>query len=109
MPQLSCWNVISWNIRGLNSEKKQLALNNAIKTSGCAVVCLRETKMSEVSFPFIKTCCPRQFDRFAFVPSRGSSGGLLMIWKSAVFSGTIVSSDHFALVVNFVSMQSSHT
>ena len=109
MPQLSCWNVLSWNIRGLNSEKKQLALNNAIKTSGCAVVCLRETKMSEVSFPFIKTCCPRQFDRFAFVPSRGSSGGLLMIWKSAVFSGTIVSSDHFALVVNFVSMQSSHT
>ena len=99
--------MLSWNIRGLNSEKKQLALNNAISTSGCAIVCLQETKMPEVTFAFIKTCCPRQFDRFAFVPSRGASGGLLTIWKSSVFSGTVISSDLFALAIDFVSTQSS--
>ena len=94
---------------GLNSEKKQLALSNAINTSGCAVVCLQETKMPEVSFAFLKTCLPRQFDRFAFVPSLGSSGGILTVWESALFMGMVVFSSIFALVVSFVSTQSSQT
>ena len=107
MPLLVNWNVLCWNVRGLNSGDKQLALSNAISSSGCAVVCLQETKMPEVSFAFLKTCFPKQFDRFAFVPSRGSSGGILTVWKSALFTGTIMFSDVFALVVSFVSTQSS--
>ena len=74
--------MLSWNIRGLNSKKKRLALNNAISSSGFAILCLQETKMPEVTFAFIKTCCPRQFDRFAFVPSRGASGGYLQSGKA---------------------------
>ena len=65
--------------------------------------------MPEVSFAFLKTCFPKQFDRFAFVPSHGSSGGILTVWKSTLFAGTVMFSDVFALVVNFVSTQSSQT
>ena len=109
MPPLRCWNVLSWNVKDLNSEKKQLALNNAIISSGCAVVYLQETKMPDVSFAFIKTCFPKQFNRFAFVHSRGASGGLLTVWKSALFTDTIVFADVFVLTINFVSTQSSQS
>ena len=44
MPLLVSWNVLCWNVRGLNSDGKQLALSNAIVSSGRAVVCLQETK-----------------------------------------------------------------
>src|SRR4051812_19526248 len=109
MALLRSGNVLSWNIRGLNSEPKQLALRNAIVTSGCAIVCLQETKKTSFDLAFIKTCCPRQFDCFAFVPSRGASGGTVTIWKSSMFTGAVLFSDHFALVTQFISTQSQQS
>ena len=44
MSPLANWNLLCWNVRGLNSDDKQLALSNAIRSSGCSVVCLQETK-----------------------------------------------------------------
>ena len=104
MPSLRCWNVLSWNIRGLSFEKKRLALNNAILSSGCAVVCLQETKLSDVTPAFVKTCCPRQFDQFAFVPSNGASGGIATIWNSSIFTGSVIASEDFALVIKYKAM-----
>ena len=102
------WNILCWNVRGLNSDAKQLALTNAISSSGCAVICLQETKMASFDNAFIKSCCPRRYDKFAFVPSRGASGGLVTIWNSSIFHADIVSSDDFAQVINLKSMQSAH-
>ena len=65
------WNVLCWNIRGLNSGDKQLDLSNAINASGCSVLCLQETKKPMIDHAFIKSCCPRRFDQFSFVPSNG--------------------------------------
>ena len=101
--------MLCWNIRGINSDDKQLALNNAIRTSGCSVVCIQETKKTSFELSFIKSCCPRQFDQFAYVPSQGASGGLITIWKSSMFTGDVVFSSDFELVVNFTSTLSSHT
>ena len=58
------WNVLCWNVRGLNFEPKQLALFNAITASGCAVICLQETKKQSFDNNFIKSCCPQCFDKF---------------------------------------------
>ena len=68
--------MLCWNIRGLNAKTKQLALMNAIKLSGCAIVCLQETKKSHFDMAFIKSCCPKDFDEFVYVPSNGASGVL---------------------------------
>jgi exonuclease III len=97
--------VLCWNIRGLNAKTKQLALLNAIKLSGCAIVCLQETKKSHFDLAFIKSCCPNDFDEFVYVPSNGASGGLIIIWKSSVFSGMIMHCEPFALSVYFTSKQ----
>ena len=102
------WNVLCWNVRGLNSEAKQLALSNAINSCGCAVICLQETKKPSFDHTFIKSCCPKCFDQFDFVPSRGASGGLAMIWNSAIFTATTIAHEDFALVTWFQSTQSAH-
>ena len=101
MPLLVSWNVLCWNVRGLNSEANQLALSNAINSSGCAVICLQETKKSSFDNAFIKSCCPQQFDKYDFIPSRGASGGIATIWNSVVFTATIVASEEFGLLLAF--------
>jgi hypothetical protein len=54
------------------------------------VVCLQETKKCHFDIEFIKSCCPRRFDDFVYIPSTGASGGLIIIWDSSVFSGMIM-------------------
>ena len=38
------WNVLCWNVRGLNSEARQRDLRAKIEESRCSVLCLQETK-----------------------------------------------------------------
>ena len=100
------WKVLCWNIRGLNADDKQLALYNKIVESGCALACIQETKKESFDRNFIKKCCPRQFDNFAFSPSVGASGGILVVWKSSVFYGILVDVQRFGLIISFKSAQS---
>ena len=72
MSLLKQWVILCWNIRGINAREKQLALMNAIKVSGCSVICLQETKKEDFDLQFIKSCCPTKFDEFVFVPSVGA-------------------------------------
>lgn len=101
------WRVLCWNIGGINSEQKQLALRNAISSSGCSVVCLQETKRVMFDKAFVKLLCPRNFDQFVFMPSASASGGLITIWDSSVFAGTTMFIKSFAVGVNFTSLQTA--
>ena len=101
------WNVLSWNIRGINSDAKLLAIRNAIDTSGCSVLCIQETKRESFDLAFIKTFCPKRFDKFVFAPSVGASGGIIVIWNSTVFMGTSWFVDSFAIGISFVATQSN--
>lgn len=101
------WKVLCWNIRGINSEAKQLALRNAIKSSGCSVVCIQETKRSDFDLAFIKSFRPNFFDKFVFFPSHGLSSGIITIWNSVVFTGTTLFTESFAIGVQFTSLHSA--
>ena len=81
--QLKAWKVLCWNVRGINSDKKVLALRNAISYSGCSVICLQETKRATFDLAFVKLFCPKKIDKFDFVPSQGASGGLIVLWDSS--------------------------
>ena len=78
-------NILCWNIRGLNAINKHDAVRNKIEESGCAIVCLQETKIQNLDIPFIRKFSPRRFDKFDFVPSVGASGGILVFWNSTSF------------------------
>jgi len=109
MHPLKKWFILCWNIRGLNARHKQLALRSAISSSGCSVVCLQESKKELFDDAFIKECCPPGFDEYVNVPSNGASGGLIIIWKSAVFSGLVMHCTSFAISVHFTSKQSAQS
>lgn len=84
------WKVLCWNVRGLNSETRQRSVTEKITKSQCAVACLQETKLSDCPRSLIKSICPVGFDQFIESPSRGASGGILTVWRSDVFTGTLI-------------------
>ena len=55
----------------------------------------------------IKSFCPKRFDSFAFSPSLGASGGILVVWNSSIFDGTLLQVQQFAVVIEFVSRQNN--
>jgi exonuclease III len=104
---LKKWIVLCWNIRGLNGKSKQLALMNAINISGCSVICLQETKKMAFDLAFVRSCCPKRFDDFLYIPSNGAFSGLIIIWDSSIFTGLIMHCEKFAISVHFTSVHSS--
>jgi hypothetical protein len=69
------WKILSWNVRGMNDNKKWPSIRNVIEESSC------------VAFCFLKNVCPQWFNHFAFFPSDGASGGLLTVWNGSQFLG----------------------
>jgi exonuclease III len=100
------WKVLCWNIRGLNATDKELALYNKITETGCVVACVQETKKENFDRSFIKNCCPKQFDTFTYSPSVGASGGILVVWKSSIFKGTLVEAHKIGLIIESESVHS---
>ena len=75
------WRVLCWNVRGLNSEDRQRDVRAKIEESKCSIICLQETKVEHFDLRSIRAFFLRRFDRFAFSPSVGASGGILVIWN----------------------------
>jgi len=103
------WKIISWNIWGINSEKKWNSLRDRVSESNCDVICLQETKQSMFDSAFIRIICPACFDWFEFLPSNGASGGSIIIWKSAMFSGNLIFQNEYVLSVLFSSKHNNAT
>ena len=101
------WNVLCWDMRGLNSEARQRDLRAKIEESRCSVLCLQETKCENFDIRMIRSFCPRRFDQFAFSPSVGASGGILVIWNSSIFHDQLIDIQRFGVVVSFQSLQNS--
>lgn len=99
--------MLCWNVRGLNSEARKLAVRAKIEESQCAVICLQETKCDFFDQRLIRKFYPRHFDNFVYSPSVGASEGILVLWNSAIFSGTLVETQRFGIVVNFTSAHNS--
>jgi exonuclease III len=97
------WMVLDWNVRGLNDKHKRLAVYNKIDESNCAIICLQETKCENFDHTFIKSLCPKRFDRFAFSLSIGASGGIIVLWNSVIFNGTVLKIHRSAIRIQFSS------
>jgi exonuclease III len=103
------WQILCWNIRGLNGRDKWDAVRTKIDESACAVLCLQETKRAHFDKAFIRNFAPRRFDSFDYIPSEGASGGLLLLWNSSIFSATIIDKHCFAITATFCSVHNSNT
>jgi exonuclease III len=97
------WKVLCWNVRGLNAKEKWEAIRDKITESGCDVICLQETKRQSFDVQFLKKFYPASFVTFEFLPSVGASGGIITIWKSSLFSGSLAFSNEYAISIEFLS------
>lgn len=97
------WNILCWNVRGLNYDKKWNSIREKIVESRCDVIYLQETKRESFDMQFIRNFCPPSFDSLAFLPSAGASGGVVTIWKSQLFQGHLIFSNEFGISVEFTS------
>jgi mannosylglycoprotein endo-beta-mannosidase len=91
------WNVLCWNIRGLNDKDKWDSIRNKIEESFANIFCLQETKREDIDLQFIHNFTPKRFDNFDFCPSVGASGGILVCLASNHFSGSTVEKHPFAI------------
>jgi len=73
------WNVLSWNVRGINARWKWDVVRDKIVQSSYDIVHLQETKREAFDRPLVNNFCPSAFDTFEFIPSVGASGGILVI------------------------------
>ena len=94
--------ILFWNVRGINSQKKWDALREKISESACQVLCIQETKREMFDNIYIKKFFPRYLDKFAFSPSVGTSGGLLTVWNSSLFDGSVVQTNAYAVTVKLL-------
>jgi exonuclease III len=85
------WNILNWNVRGLNSTGKYNAIREKIEESSCSIICIQETKRATFD-SFVRKMAPKRFNKFAYVPSQGASRGIFMGWSGLMFSGQVTHS-----------------
>jgi hypothetical protein len=73
------WHILCWNVRGINSRDKWVAIRSKIQESNCDIICLQETKRENFDQSYLRNFCSPQYDRFEFNPSVGASGGTIII------------------------------
>jgi len=94
-------NILCWNVRGLNSRARQDSVRTLINSMKVDVVCLQETKMSQISHGSILTSLGSDFSYFVELPSVGASGGILVAWRHALGPATATRVDNFSVSVQF--------
>jgi exonuclease III len=82
------WQVVCWNVRGINDPAKCPAIRFKIEESNASNICLQETKKSSFASGFTK--CIWRSAVYSFIPFDGASGGLLFLWVSSMFTGPVL-------------------
>jgi hypothetical protein len=51
------WNILDWNIRGINSQEIWDDIREKIHESNCNIICLQETKREQFDLAYLKNFC----------------------------------------------------
>jgi exonuclease III len=73
------WNILDWNIRGINSQERWDDIKQRVEECNCNIMCLQETKREHFDQSYIQNFCHGKFNKFAFNPSVGNSGGIITV------------------------------
>ena len=76
--------ILSWNIRGLNDRNKRKLIKALISSHKVDLVCLQETKMSEMSLGVVRSLGVGSFLEWGALNARGATGGVVVYWDSRV-------------------------
>ena len=73
--------ILIWNVRGLNSTSRQDSVRFIMDSSWSDIVCIQETKVTDMPRIIILSTLGSDFLDFIAAPSVGASGGILVAWR----------------------------
>jgi exonuclease III len=91
----------SWNVRGLGQRRKRDDVRAAIDSFLPSVMCLQETKQTNISNFFASSFLPPSLRSFVFKPSEGASGGIVTAWDDQILDLIHHSIDAFSVTTTF--------
>jgi len=76
--------LLSWNVRGLNECDKRMRVKNLLRQWKANIICLQESKLELISSSVVQILLGCQHMDWCYSPSRGASGGILVMWDRRV-------------------------
>ncbi|KAG5575495.1 hypothetical protein H5410_055629 [Solanum commersonii] len=98
-------NLITWNVRGLNNQNKRTMVKSLMKKWKADAYCLQETKISKDLEAMAKQLWSCRWMKCGYLEAEGSCGGILLLWDSRIWSGTLVETGQYSITYEFVSTQ----
>jgi len=72
---------LCWNVRGLNSAKRCLAVHEMIASTSCHIACLQETKLQSLDGTLARFLGAYRLNQFTYKLAHGTKGGILVLWN----------------------------
>jgi exonuclease III len=101
MTNTNNWNIMDWNIRGINSQDRWNDIRQRFDETNCNIICLQETKRENFDQAYLRNFCPKNLNQFAYTPSVGNSGGIITVWNGNLFNGILISQDRHHITMKF--------
>lgn len=76
--------VISWNVKGLWSPRKNFSIKEVLRKYKADVIMMQETKKQSINKKCLQTLWGVRGGDWVFTPD-GSAGGMLIAWKSNLY------------------------
>ena len=92
-------NILSLNVRGLNSRARCDDTRLLVEDCRASIVCLQETKLDVVTNAFMLRLLGVQFTDFAYLPASDTRGGILIATRQGAASISDVHVGCFSLTV----------
>ena len=93
--------ILIWNVRGLNSTSRQDSVHSIVGSSRSDIVCIQETKVTDMSRIIILSSLGLDFSDFIATPSVGASGGILIAWRRHIRVFVALRVDNHSVTVQF--------
>jgi len=89
-------NLLIWNVRGLGARARRNVVFQVVSLERVSLLCLQETKLSCIPANVTSDMLGAGFDYF-FLPANGVAGGILVAWRSSVWSLSQLRTDTFSI------------
>ena len=92
------FDILCWNVRGLNMAARCLAVHETITATACHIACLQETKLHHIDDGLARFLGAHRLNRFTCKPANGTKGGILILWNDAFVSLADIVIGHFSIM-----------
>jgi exonuclease III len=89
--------ILCWNVRGLNDPAKRDAVREFIASIRVSVVCLQETRLDVIVNFLVIQCLGPSFDGYVYLPAVETRGEILLAWNKSIVDIERISFDTYAV------------